>query len=60
MPKDAGPIVVVGSINMDLVATTDRIPSAGETVMGSRFEMHPEGKARIRPLPLPDSGIRCK
>ena len=38
------PIVVVGSINLDLVAHTDHIPVAGETVQGSGFEMHPGGK----------------
>ena len=38
------PIVVVGSINLDLVATTARIPAAGETVLGSEFQMHPGGK----------------
>jgi ribokinase len=38
------PIVVVGSINLDLVAHTDHIPAAGETVQGSGFEMHPGGK----------------
>ncbi|HEX4020382.1 MAG TPA: ribokinase [Acidobacteriaceae bacterium] len=44
MPKETRPIVVVGSINMDLVATAEKIPSAGETVLGSCFEMHPGGK----------------
>jgi ribokinase len=38
------PIVVVGSINLDLVAHADHIPAAGETVHGSRFQMHPGGK----------------
>jgi ribokinase len=38
------PIVVVGSINMDLVSHTDRIPRPGETVLGSGFEMHSGGK----------------
>jgi ribokinase len=38
------PIVVVGSINLDLVARADHIPGAGETVHGSGFEMHPGGK----------------
>jgi ribokinase len=30
-------ILVVGSINMDLVVTCDRVPAAGETVHGSSF-----------------------
>ena len=41
MPK---PIVVVGSINMDLVARTPRIPLAGETLTGSGFDTTPGGK----------------
>jgi ribokinase len=38
------PIVVVGSINLDLVAITARIPAVGETVLGREFQMHPGGK----------------
>jgi ribokinase len=38
------PIVVVGSINTDLVASAARLPLAGETVLGSSFEIHPGGK----------------
>jgi ribokinase len=38
------PIVVVGSINTDLVAVTKRNPVVGETVLGSDFQIHPGGK----------------
>lgn len=38
------PIVVVGSINMDLVSRIERIPRAGETLIGSSFEIHSGGK----------------
>ena len=38
------PIVVVGSINIDLVARAERIPLAGETVHSNDFQMHPGGK----------------
>jgi len=38
------PILVVGSINVDLVSTTRRIPSVGETVIGADFQIHPGGK----------------
>jgi ribokinase len=38
------PVVVVGSINMDLVATADHIPAPGETILGTGFETHPGGK----------------
>ena len=41
---DRKPIVIVGSINMDLVARTPRIPVAGETITGSGFETTPGGK----------------
>src|SRR5215475_7046046 len=38
------PIVVVGSINIDLVARADHIPLIGETVHSSDFQTHPGGK----------------
>jgi len=41
---DKKPIVVVGSINMDLVATAPHIPAGGETILGTDFQMHPGGK----------------
>jgi ribokinase len=44
MPANHKPIVVVGSINTDLVASAARLPLAGETVLGSSFEIHPGGK----------------
>ncbi|MGO9270559.1 MAG: ribokinase [Terriglobia bacterium] len=38
------PIIVVGSVNLDLVGCMDRIPTEGETVTGSRFELFHGGK----------------
>lgn len=38
------PIVVVGSVNTDLVAVSERIPSIGQTVLGTDFQVHPGGK----------------
>jgi ribokinase len=38
------PIVVVGSINLDLVTFADHMPVAGETVPGRNFRMIPGGK----------------
>jgi ribokinase len=43
-PQRPKPIVVVGSINMDLVATTPRIPVAGQTLTGTGFITTPGGK----------------
>jgi ribokinase len=44
MSNGQKPIVVVGSINLDLVTNAKHIPVAGETVQGSGFQMHPGGK----------------
>jgi ribokinase len=37
-------IVVAGSLNMDMVISTDRLPVLGETVRGRDFFMNPGGK----------------
>ncbi len=37
-------VVVVGSINMDLVVQTQRAPRSGETIAGTGFKMVPGGK----------------
>ncbi len=37
-------IVVVGSINMDLVSRVQHLPAPGETVTGIDFQTHPGGK----------------
>ena len=44
MQEGRRPIVVVGSINMDLVSRVPHIPRAGETVIGHDFNMYPGGK----------------
>jgi ribokinase len=38
------PIVVVGSINMDLVARCNRIPRPGQSLIGTGFDTTPGGK----------------
>ena len=37
-------ILVVGSLNMDLVTETMRVPEEGETVLGNSFQTVPGGK----------------
>ncbi|SCZ77970.1 ribokinase [Acidaminobacter hydrogenoformans] len=37
-------ILVVGSLNMDLVATVEALPQVGETLTGKRFDTYPGGK----------------
>ncbi len=38
------PVVVVGSVNIDLVARAAKIPAPGETLLGRGFATHPGGK----------------
>jgi len=40
----AGRVVVVGSINVDLVVAADHLPRPGETVLGGTFDQHYGGK----------------
>ena len=40
----SGRVVVVGSLNVDLVVGLERMPAPGETVMGETLERHPGGK----------------
>ena len=44
MSDSRKPIVVVGAINMDLVAHTRQIPVPGQTIVGTSFETAPGGK----------------
>jgi ribokinase len=40
----SGRVIVVGSVNVDLVVTTERLPGPGETVIGGRYARHHGGK----------------
>ncbi len=45
MPPESPPsIVVVGSINLDLVGRCERLPRPGETLTGASFDRFPGGK----------------
>jgi len=50
-------IVVFGSLNMDLVATTTRLPVAGETLTGENFTMNPGGKGANQAIAVSRLGI---
>lgn len=43
--SDTGRVVVVGSINVDLVVRVPALPGPGETVVGGTFERHGGGKS---------------
>lgn len=47
-------ISVVGSINMDMTVTAERIPKKGETLIGQELHYIPVARAPIRRLPWRD------
>ncbi len=51
-------VCVVGSANLDLVATTDRLPAPGETVMGHTYAEHAGGKGLNQAVAAARSGAR--
>jgi ribokinase len=50
-------VIVFGSINMDLVARTPRIPAPGETIVGHSFETVPGGKGANQAVAAARLGI---
>lgn len=56
----ANPIVVVGSLNMDLVVRTQRHPQIGETVIGYDFRTYPGGKGANQAVAAARLGGRVK
>jgi ribokinase len=50
-------IVVIGSINLDLIAGVDRIPAPGETVPGDSFSTAPGGKGANQALAACRAGV---
>jgi ribokinase len=53
------PIVVVGSINMDLVTRAERIPRPGETLIGTDFQLHSGGKGANQAVAVAKLGYPC-
>jgi ribokinase len=49
--------IVFGSINMDLVAKTPRLPLPGETLLGYAFFQAPGGKGANQAVALARLGI---
>jgi ribokinase len=55
----AGNLIVVGSINMDLVARVREIPRPGQTVVGDNLQEHPGGKGANQAVGVARLGGRC-
>ncbi len=50
-------VIIFGSMNMDLVARTPRLPAPGETLMGHSFETIPGGKGANQAVAVARLGI---
>ncbi len=53
-------ILVVGSINMDLVVRSPHMPAPGETVLGNGFKTFPGGKGANQAVAAARLGGNCK
>lgn len=53
-------VVVLGSINMDIVATCEDIPLSGQTVLGKSINYYPGGKGANQAIAAQKSGAACK
>jgi ribokinase len=51
-------VIVIGSMNMDLVVRTGRVPSGGETLHGNDFHMIPGGKGANQAVAIARLGGR--
>ena len=55
----AGKVVVLGSVNVDLIVSTPRLPCAGETVSGISLTRQLGGKGANQAVGAARAGVRC-
>lgn len=53
-------IIVIGSINLDLIANLERLPAAGETLQGTGFATAPGGKGANQALAAARAGAAVR
>ena len=58
MPGEPKPVLVIGSLNMDLVARCERLPERGQTIMGRDFFTAPGGKGANQAVAAARLGAR--
>jgi ribokinase len=56
----SGTVLVVGSINVDLVVSLARLPEPGETVAGGEFARHGGGKGANQAVAAARAGARVR
>ncbi|RXS93354.1 ribokinase [Silvibacterium dinghuense] len=56
----SGSVVVIGSLNIDLVAHAERIPAAGETVRGTGFATYAGGKGANQAVAAARLGVSVR
>ncbi|MGB3389531.1 MAG: ribokinase [Pseudaminobacter sp.] len=53
-------ITIIGSINLDLIASVERLPAPGETVLGDDFRTTPGGKGANQALAAARAGAQVR
>src|ERR1700733_13201388 len=58
MPGETKPVLVIGSLNMDLVVRCEHLPARGQTIMGSDFFTASGGKGANQAVAAARLGAR--